>query len=103
MNDEKVKQWQMAPLHAPTDLGVQAGSLSDIAEFVGLATTAYFAFELLPRYRVRRAIVLRCGAAGAFRTLRPWVCRRTSEKEASMASLIFRPPVKLPTPDDENF
>jgi len=65
MNDEKVKQWQMAPLHALTDLGVQAGSLSDIAEFVGSATTAYFAFELLPRYRVRRAIVLRCGVRPA--------------------------------------
>jgi len=65
MNDEKVKQWQMALLHAPTGLGTQAGSLSDIAEFVGSATTAYFAFELLPRYRVRRAIVLRCGARPA--------------------------------------
>jgi hypothetical protein len=56
MNDEKVKQSQMPPLHAPTDLGVQAGSLSDIAESVGSATTAYFAFELLPRYRVRHAV-----------------------------------------------
>ena len=102
MNDEQVKQRQMAPLHAPTDLGAQAGSLSDIADVVGSATTAYFAFELAALPRPSRDCAALWRAAGAFRTLRPWVCRRTSEKEASMTSLIFRPAVKLPTPDDEN-
>ena len=98
MNDEQVKQRQMAPLHAPTDLGAQAGSLSDIAEVVGSATTAYFAFELAVLPRPSRDCAALWRAADAFRTLRPWVCRRTSEKEASMTSLNFGLPLSSQRP-----